>query len=204
MEQDVAAALQSAIEQCRRSHARLLTGLVQLDDEQVRAASRLPSWSRGHVLSHLARQGDSVVRRLRAAMEGRVVDQYLGGSAERNTAIEQGATRSAAAILADLRDSIAAVDEVMAECSEVVWDRPVRSVDGPEHPARSLVGLRWQEVEIHHVDLDLGYELGDWPAEFVDLMFTPTVAGLIERANPNDLVGWLIGRGTAPTLSPWD
>ena len=94
------------IEQCRVGHARLLASLLNLSDAQVTEASRLPSWSRGHVLTHVARQGDSVVRRLRAAIEGRIVGQYAGGPAERNQAIEAGAHRSAPELVADLEASM--------------------------------------------------------------------------------------------------
>ena len=192
------------IEQCRVGHERLLASLVNLSDAQVSEASRLPSWSRGHVLTHVARQGDSVVRRLRAAIEGRIVDQYAGGRVERNQAIEAGAHRSAPELVADLEASVRAVDAIFAECSEEVWDPLVRSVDGPERPARTLVSLRWQEVEIHHVDLGLGYELTEWPRALVDLVLPSTVAALVDRADSHELLGWLTGRGPAPALGPWD
>src|SRR5215470_13410940 len=50
-EQDAAA----AIALCPAAHARLLARANRLAEDQVRAPSRLPSWSVGHVLAHLAR-----------------------------------------------------------------------------------------------------------------------------------------------------
>ncbi|MET0910545.1 MAG: maleylpyruvate isomerase N-terminal domain-containing protein, partial [Ilumatobacteraceae bacterium] len=41
--------------------------------------SLLPGWTRGHVLTHIARNADSFVRLLEAAGRGEVVTQYAGG-----------------------------------------------------------------------------------------------------------------------------
>ena len=52
---------------------RLLIGTARsLDDAAVREASLCPPWSRGHVLTHLARNADSVVRRLEGAMRDEI------------------------------------------------------------------------------------------------------------------------------------
>ncbi len=45
----------------------------------MRGPSLLPEWSDGHVLTHLARNADSVVRRMEGAARGELVDQYPGG-----------------------------------------------------------------------------------------------------------------------------
>ncbi|MFM8776484.1 MAG: maleylpyruvate isomerase N-terminal domain-containing protein, partial [Actinomycetota bacterium] len=46
---------------CAEAHQRLLTALGSLTDDQCREDSLLPNWSRGHVLTHLARNADSHV-----------------------------------------------------------------------------------------------------------------------------------------------
>ena len=45
----------AAIDLCRSAHRRLYAALESLDDETARRASLLPSWTVGHVLTHLAR-----------------------------------------------------------------------------------------------------------------------------------------------------
>ena len=52
------------IDLCRRSHDRLRKAIAGLADDDVRAPSLLPGWSVGHVLNHIARNADSVLRRL--------------------------------------------------------------------------------------------------------------------------------------------
>lgn len=47
-------------ERISASTGRLLATASALTDEQVRAASLLPGWSRGHVLTHIARNADGL------------------------------------------------------------------------------------------------------------------------------------------------
>jgi uncharacterized protein (TIGR03083 family) len=49
------------------SHARLRRTLAGLTDAGARRPSLLPGWTVGHVLTHLARNGDSHVRMLDGA-----------------------------------------------------------------------------------------------------------------------------------------
>lgn len=61
---------------------------------------------------------------------------------------------------------------------------------------------RWREVEIHHVDLNLGYTPDDWPEDYVDAELTRTVAGLA-AGERRRLLAWLVGRVGVPELGPW-
>ncbi len=61
------------------AQARLLALIQPLSDADVRRPSRLPGWTVGHVLSHLARNADSHRRRADAAGAGEVIEQYEGG-----------------------------------------------------------------------------------------------------------------------------
>ena len=191
------------VEACRRAHARLIASIVELDDNQIDQPSRLPDWTRAHVLSHLASNAESVLRRLSAASEGRVVDQYEGGAEGRRDEIERGSIRPAIDLVDLVRRTAKEVDELFASFPEEAWERPIRALDGPDRPARLAVFSRWREVEAHHVDLDIGYNVEDWPQTLVERWLPSTVEGLPARADPNALLGWLLGRGPAPQLRPW-
>ncbi|MEU0458316.1 maleylpyruvate isomerase N-terminal domain-containing protein, partial [Streptomyces sp. NPDC006129] len=78
------------------AHRALARLVAPLDDEQVRAASALPSWSRGHVLAHLTDNARMFARLAEHALRGELVPAYDGGVEERNAVIEAGAGRSAA------------------------------------------------------------------------------------------------------------
>jgi len=185
------------------SHRRLLATLEGLADDVARRPSRLPGWSVGHVLAHLARNADSVTRRLAGAARGEVVDQYAGGPEGRAAEIEAGAGRPAAELVADVRDSALACERAAAELPDDAWDRLGRSVEGDLHPVRRMLPGRIREVELHHVDLGLGYEPADWPPDFARAELERALAHMTERLDPGVFLGWLSGRGPAPQLPPW-
>ncbi len=186
-----------------RSHARLAATLAGLTDEVARRPSRLPGWTVGHVLTHVARNADSVVRRLAGAAAGEVVDQYEGGAAGREREIESGAMRSAAELTGDVLGTNLAVEHALAAAPPHAWDRLTRSVGGDEIPARAVVFSRWREVEVHHADLGLGYGPQDWPQDLVEAWLPRATEQFLPTADERELLAWLVGRGPAPRLAPW-
>jgi maleylpyruvate isomerase len=203
---------------CADAHARLLDAVEQLDDDVVRRPSRLPEWSVAHVLTHLARNADSHVRRFEGAARGEVVDQYPGGPEGREAEIEAGAQRPARDVVADLRGSIEAFDAASDAMPDAAWSAVTRDVSGAQRPASDLPLRRWQEVEVHHVDLGLGYEHTDWPDALVAKRLPRILAGVPKRLPPGapppsfagiperDLLAWCYSRieiPGLPVLAPW-
>jgi maleylpyruvate isomerase len=187
----------------RRSHAALLTDLAGLTDAGARAPSRLPGWSVGHLVTHLARNADSVTRRLAGAARGEVVDQYPGGPEGRAAEIEADAGRPADDLVADLRAAQARLESTADDLPAAAWDGLTRAVDGDERPAWRLPFARWREVEVHRVDLGLGYEPAAWPPELVAALLPEALAGLPGRTDPAALLAWALGRGGPPELAAW-
>jgi maleylpyruvate isomerase len=153
-------------EQVRAATDRLLATASRLTDDQVRAPSPLPGWSRGHVLAHLARNADGLRNLLIWARTGVETPQYASQQA-RDEAIEAGAGRPAAEQVADIAASAAAFDAEAATLSPAHWQVTVSGIRGRGHPALYTLWRRLSEVEIHHVDLAAGYRPADWPADFV-------------------------------------
>jgi len=149
------------------AHTRFLEAIRGLSDERARRPSLLPGWTVGHVLSHVARNADSHVRRTEAAARGEMVDQYEGGYAGREADIDAGAGRSAAELLDDVRRSAAAVDAAWRVVPADAWTARSRDASGRERPLFELPARRWQEVEVHVVDIDVGVTHRDWPEAFV-------------------------------------
>jgi maleylpyruvate isomerase len=185
------------------SHARLIAAVRDLTDEYLRRPSRLPDWSVGHVLTHLARNADSVVRRLAAATEGHLVTQYEGGAEGRAADIDTGSGRPSEELLADLEKACTDLDEQLSGVPEEVWSGEVMAGSGATIPAPRVVYARWREVEIHHVDLGLDYEPGDWPTALVERMLPELLETLPERSNHALLLAWAVGRAEAPLLADW-
>lgn len=190
-----------AIEQLRAAQARLLTTTAALPDPA--APSLLPGWTIGHLLTHVARNADSAVRRLEGAARGEIVDQYPGGPAGRAAEIEAGASRPLPELVADVRATCLAVERVAAALPPEAWPRPTRGVDGDLQPAGQVLLGRVREVEFHHVDLGAGYTPADWPEPFVTRLLATELPALPARTEPAALLAWLTGRAPAPPLTPW-
>ncbi|MBZ4319630.1 maleylpyruvate isomerase family mycothiol-dependent enzyme [Streptomyces huiliensis] len=138
---------------------RLLTAVAKLPEAALPGPSRLPGWTRGHVLAHLARNADALVN----VLAGRPM---YADAAARDADIERDAPRPLAAHLADLRDS----SRRFLEAAAVPGDpgRTVTLRNGVTDRASRVPFRRLIEVELHHVDLGIGYDLEDLSAEFTD------------------------------------
>lgn len=201
------------IEMVRQAHADLLQHLVDLGAGlDVAAPSRLPGWTKGHVLTHVVNSGDGHVRLFDGAAAGEVAEQYPGGREQRSADIEAGAGRPADVQIAALRASCAALE---ARYAASAWEGAGRGPLG-EIPLADLPFHRLREVAIHRIDLDIGYEFADLPAGYVRLELrrmemlwkarqpmglTPLPAAALELA-PTDRLAWMTGRLDIPGLRP--
>ena len=167
-----------------KSHARLAVTLSRLTDAEARSSSMRPGWSVGHVLTHLARNADSHVRMLEGAARGEVADQSPGGNERRAADIEAGAGRPAAELVADVLSTAALLEAAIEATPDEAWREGRGRVVTGIWQLAELPFRRWREVEVHHVDLDLGYGVSDWPAEYVDAELPRCVAGLPARLEP--------------------
>ncbi|QTD97825.1 maleylpyruvate isomerase family mycothiol-dependent enzyme [Streptomyces cyanogenus] len=204
----------------RKATERLLSGVATMDNASLAEPSRLPGWSRGHVLAHLARNADALVN----VLQGRPM--YVSAEA-RDADIQRDAPRPVQAQVADLRESAARFQAAGDEPAD--WTRTVELRNGVTDSASRVPFRRWVEVELHHVDLGIGYELEDLPAEFLeretgfladrfaghsDVPATRLTDGtrawstgraadvpeITVTGRPADLVGWLAGRRDGAAL----
>jgi maleylpyruvate isomerase len=200
------------VEQARVSQARFERLIATVTDEQARQPSGLPGWTRGHVITHVARSADGVNRLASGVLSGVEVDMYPGGPDARAAAIEEGADRPADLLRADTRFSGHRALDALAAVAPEQYDTPVRwrkPITAAELPV-----LRWRELEIHLVDLDLGYSTADWPDEFVAFNLVRELKALPDRApgvsapvlRDHELLAWLVGRLSGeglPELPAW-
>ncbi|WP_367040705.1 maleylpyruvate isomerase family mycothiol-dependent enzyme [Streptomyces sp. Je 1-332] len=137
---------------------RLLTAAAKLNNDSTAEPSRLPGWTRGHVLAHIARNADALVNVLAGQ------PMYISGDARDND-IERDAPRPLTEQLTDVRESAERFEAAGTIPSD--WSRTVELRNGVTDSASRVPFRRWVEVELHHVDLGIGYELEDLPEEFV-------------------------------------
>jgi maleylpyruvate isomerase len=175
----VDAAQRQLSDQLDHATQRLLGTARGIPDSELRQPSLLPGWTRGHVLTHLARNADAMRNVLAGARSGE--ERRMYGSLEgREEEIEQGAGRGSKELADDLASSAMALRTVMLGLPDDAWQFPVRVPDSGPFPAAQLLPRRLVEVELHHVDLDYGYGPGDWPAAFAT-MDLPEPLGSLRR-----------------------
>jgi maleylpyruvate isomerase len=151
------AQIAATIEGLDRSQRALDQQLASLELDPS-TPSLLPGWTLAHVLTHIARNADSVLRMLSG------LPQYWMGSTSRTADIELGSSRSWSALVDDVATTSNAVTSVMRDV--VNWSGTVSSI-AAERPKQTLPALRRREVEIHRIDLGLGYGFADLPHDFV-------------------------------------
>jgi maleylpyruvate isomerase len=192
------------------------------------APSRLPGWTVGHVLTHVARNADSFTNLLTWARTGVETPQYATPTA-RDEGIEAGHARPLAEQLDDIRESHERFADAAAAMPAEAWAFVLPST------GRSAAFQPWarlREVEVHHVDLGGAYTPEDWSDAFALRLLREIVAGaapdapaLILRPHGLDqaitigsatastpavggptrsIAAWLAGRadGTGLTVSP--
>ncbi len=184
---------------CIASQQSLVGYLRGMGDVDPTAPSRLPAWTVGHVLTHIARNADSIV----SMLDGN--DQYPHGVAGRNADIEDGAGRSWSALVDDVAVSADVVQRRLLDVDD--WTGTVSMVGG-ERPKRLVPQLRQREVEVHRVDLGLGSEFADMPADYVrrdlrlmEMLWTARkpmgmtpIPDAALAVSPAERLSWLMGR----------
>jgi maleylpyruvate isomerase len=185
---------------------RLLDSLAGLSDEEAHASSRLPGWTRGHVITHLARSADGMGNLMTWAATGVETPMYVEPDG-RNADIEAGAGRPASELVADVRAASQRWSERAAALPADAWTATIRRRPhlAPE-PAANLLTGRLFEVEFHHVDLGLPYTFADSPPDVVESALRSTQRRLAVTepfvAQASD-AGWTIAfPGDAPAAAP--
>jgi maleylpyruvate isomerase len=187
---DVATALAWAAQ----GQQRVETAAAALTDADARADSALPGWSRGHVLTHLARNADALVNLLTWARTG-VPSPMYASSEHRTDDIDAGADRPAAVLLSDLHDAGRRFADAARAASPDDWRARVAGATGREFAASEVPWLRVREVWLHLVDLSVGVPIDDIPSDVAWHLVEDVAAWMSSRI---DVAVELIADGRSP------
>lgn len=147
---------------------RLLATVRGFGDDDVRRPSLLPGWTRGHLLTHIARSGD-VLRGLAEGVVSGVPATGYASDEARNAAINAGADRPAPELAADVAASAAAFRTALLAVPDTAAGERLHLRPGVQFPVHDLPVIRLVEVVLHHTDLDAGYTGQDWTPDFTAL-----------------------------------
>lgn len=185
-----------------------------LDEVAVHEPSRLPGWSRGHVVSHLARNADALVNLLTWARTG-IEHPLYTSRADRDADIEEGAHRLVQVMREDLDAAEQRFWVAAGALNDHDWRAVVTGRQGRVMPAVQIPWMRMTELLVHLIDLDVGVDFdrilemaGDQTVDVLNIMIDPLRGR--DDVPPLRLVidlpsgaqcTWLIGAGTPHEVS---
>ena len=174
---------------------------AKLTEQDIKAPSELPGWSRGHVLAHICGIANAMARQLEYAARGESIELYDGGYEGRNRAIEMVAGHG--------------LDEHRADL-DAALDRALRAFDSLDaagwHESISYRGgvvfdgglALWRELVIHATDLGTGRGPETWSLPFCEHLFDFLAARVPEGQRfvlqPLGLPAAAIGSGGKSTV----
>jgi maleylpyruvate isomerase len=173
--------LPAAVANVPLTQNRFAQTVSTLVEAEIREPSVLPGWSRAHVVAHVARHGEAMVRLIDGVLTQRYTEAYPGGPLARDAEIETGAQHDPGDLADDVYETNASLVVAFARMTTPTWGRQVQFPTG-SFPASRCAWSRWREVEVHHVDLGLDvYTIESWPEEFVSTHLPHELAKLPGR-----------------------
>ncbi|MCP1415417.1 maleylpyruvate isomerase family mycothiol-dependent enzyme [Paenarthrobacter sp. A20] len=217
--------LQEDLLQARRGTAYFARKLNELTDAELDGGTRLPDWTRRHVVAHVGYNARAIARLVEWAATGVETPMYSSTEA-RKQEIEFGATLSPIALRNLFDHSAVHLSVEWRDLPDANWSNEIRTAQGRTVPASETVWMRSREVWIHAVDLDNGATFNDIPASVLERLLrditgawktrgtdvglqikvtgTDLVFGDNTTTNPTIITGplpsvveWVTGRGSA-------
>jgi len=161
----------------RQGTERFLDAVDVMADDSLEEPSRLPDWSCGHVVGHVARNAEALVRLATWARTGVELPMYESRE-QRNAEIESTATMAPASLRRLLVDTASELDSALEALDTVSWKTTVRSALGRTIPAAEIPWMRIREVWLHAIDIGANVDFSEFPAGVVDLLLDDTVGSL--------------------------
>ncbi len=208
--------LDSCVEGCAASHQKLLAVVDGMTPEAFAEPSRLPGWSRGTIVGHLALNAQSHIHLLACAARGESGQQYVGGPAARAAAIAEASLWSPQKALSELRRAVYSLEGAWAGSTYDTWQGTGTAASRSVVSMHEIPFLRWRECVLHLTDLDVGVEFDQWPSQYVRLEMdrqkmawaASHAMGLTQlpqaamKLEENHRLAWLLQRAEVEGLPP--
>ena len=113
--------LDACVEGCAATHQLLLETVDAMSPKAFAEPSRLPGWTRGTIVGHLALNAQSHVELLAAAARGESARQYGGGPEVRTAAIAEASLWAPEKAVKELRKAIYSLEGAWAGSTYDTW-----------------------------------------------------------------------------------
>ncbi|GAA5165397.1 maleylpyruvate isomerase family mycothiol-dependent enzyme [Ornithinimicrobium tianjinense] len=143
-----------------RETDRLLATCRVLTEADRGSATLCQGWDVAHLLTHVARNADSLSNLLLWATDGVERQAYVSAE-QRDADIESGARRPLAVIVADVKASAARFRELAEAMTGDAGLAEVVTRTGTVVKGHQVIAMRILEVVFHHVDLRTGCDFDD-------------------------------------------
>ena len=177
----------------------VLDAVADLSDADLTGPSRLPAWTRAHVVGHLARNADALRNLLAWARTGDPSPMYRSVE-ERADGIEATARLAPGPLRADLAEAVARLVLDVEAMPAEAWAGEVLTARGRPIPASEVPWMRVRESWIHVVDLGTGATFADQPPALVDALLEEIAGWPSAAAAEPPLVVTADDRGRSWTL----
>ncbi|MGL5406102.1 MAG: maleylpyruvate isomerase family mycothiol-dependent enzyme [Propionibacteriaceae bacterium] len=204
---------------------RLLGATISITDEQWQQPTLLPGWTRAHVATHLASNADSLSQLIDQICDGIPNPCYQLASLDD---LERGSERQALELQIALDTATNNLSKNSLRLDNAQSQVLVTLPDGNRIKTKDLPLAHLFEVEIHHVDLNIGYTIDDIPNQVaywillwasqklandypeLSVQLAPMGAPQIElgkfpheslAGSPQALLGWATGRLSKHSLT---
>jgi maleylpyruvate isomerase len=171
---------QEALDWMRDGEAHVLGFVAHLDDNALTAPSRLPGWSRAHVVGHLARNADALQNLVTWARTGIETPMYVSVQ-QRADGIEEAAAQEPDTLRSDVVAASERLLTALEALGDETWDAPIRTARGRPITAAEIPWMRVRENWVHAVDLGTGARFADMPSGAVDRLVDEVAGDLAGR-----------------------
>ena len=137
-----------------------------LEEQGYGEPSLLPSWSRKHLVAHVAANATAVGNLVHWSATGERTPMYSSPE-QRSADIEAGATRSGSELTRWFTRTAERLEDTMDALTEEQWATEVVTAQGRTVPASETPWMRAREVLVHAVDLGTGIGFNDLPTDFL-------------------------------------
>lgn len=156
----------------RRGTAYFARKLNELSDGDLDRSSRVPGWSRRHIVACVAYHARMLTRLTESARTGMAILPYRTPG-QRDEEIDDGATLPAGALRHLVAHADVHLNVEWRDLTTQQWDSPLSYGDGAT--ARTTPWLRAKQVWLRALDLGNGADPRDFPHDFLVALLAQTL-----------------------------